>query len=87
MKALVFLALPLSLNVYAHLQCISLYYYKDPLDDPHHPVDPIPKKRPTDQQENFPYQSTYIFYMKYLWLKHNKSAAFKPLFLVGVIGG
>ena len=36
-------------------------YHRDPPEEPHHQVEPIPKKRPTDQQQNLPCQSTYIF--------------------------
>ena len=50
MEALVCLAFPLSLKVHVDLQCLSMYYHRDPPDDPHHPVDPIPEKRLADQQ-------------------------------------
>ena len=56
MEVLVFLAFPLSLKVHAHLQCPLLYYNRDPPDDTHHPVDPIPEKRLLDQQEKSPCQ-------------------------------
>jgi len=42
----------------------TMYYHRDPPDDPHHPVDPIPEKRLADQQEKPRCQMTYIFYMK-----------------------
>jgi len=47
MEALVFLAFPLSLKVHDHLQCLIIYYHRDP-----------PDKRPTDQEEKAPCQST-----------------------------
>jgi len=46
-----------------------MYYHRDPPDDPHHPLDPIPEKWPADKPEMLPCQSTYIFYMKELLLK------------------
>ena len=34
MEALVCLAFPLSLKVHVDLQCLSMYYHRDPPDDP-----------------------------------------------------
>ena len=51
MEALACLAFPLSLKVHVDVQCLSMYYHRDPPDDPHHPVDPIPEKRLGNQQE------------------------------------
>jgi len=59
-----FLAFPLSLKVPDHLQYLSMYYHRDPPDDPHHQVGPIPERRLADQQEKPLCQSTYMFYMK-----------------------
>ena len=39
-----FLAFPLSLKVPDHLQYLSMYYHRDPPDDPHHAVGPIPER-------------------------------------------
>jgi len=64
MEAVVFLAFSSSLEVHAHLQCLSMYYHRDPADDPHYPVDPKPEKRLADQQEKPPCPLTYIFYIK-----------------------
>ena len=60
MEVLVCLAVPLSLKVHTILQCLSLYYHKDPPYDRHQPVDPILEKRLADQQEKPACQSTYI---------------------------
>ena len=60
MEALICLAFPLSLKVHVDLQCLSMYYHRDPPDDPHHPVDPIPEKRLADQQEKPPCQLTRL---------------------------
>jgi len=44
-EVVVFWAFPLSLKVHAHLQCPSVYYHRDPLDDVDHLVDPTQEKR------------------------------------------
>ena len=59
----VFLAFPFSLNVHAYLQRPLMYYHSDSPYDTYQ-VDPITKKKPADQQETFPCQSTYIFYIE-----------------------
>jgi len=51
MEALVCLAFPLSLNVHDHRQCFTMYYHIDPIDDPHHLMDPILENRLAGQQE------------------------------------
>ena len=45
MDSLVFLVFPLSLKLHAHQQYLSMYYHRDSQDDPHHPVDPIPREK------------------------------------------
>jgi len=64
-KSLIFLALPLSLKVHDHLPCLSIHNHRDPSDDPHHPVDPMPKKRPTDQHEK-PIPGAVIIFLHFL---------------------
>jgi len=51
-EALIFLAFHLSLKMHVHLQYLSMYYHRDPSDDPYHRVDAIPEKRLTDQEKN-----------------------------------
>jgi len=64
MEAVVFLAFPLSLKMHPHLQVPLMYYYRDPPPDKYHLVESLPEKKPADQQEKNPCQSTYLSCMK-----------------------